>query len=156
MCRSRFAKPPESGTRGLLISSPRRTSPLSDPLSFSTRLSEPTRFENPDWSVIPDRPGVYVILDMDAVIYVGMAGRNGRGSLRKRLQDHASGKIVNMFAQYLFLTRVQFGSNEPIVHPREAKAACRAYIDERYSFGNLATETVVEASEREEQLEAEL
>ena len=129
---------------------------MSDPLSFSTRLSEPTRFENPDWSVVPDRPGVYVILDMEEVIYVGMAGRNGRGSLRKRLQDHASGQIVNMFAQYLFLARVQFVSDERITHPRTAKAACRAYIDERCSFRYLAASSGTEARRLEDHLKAEL
>jgi hypothetical protein len=34
---------------------------------------------------------VYVIHDLDEVVYVGMAGRNGKGTLRNRLRDHASG-----------------------------------------------------------------
>jgi hypothetical protein len=50
------------------------------------------------------------------------------------LKDHGSGQIVNMFAQYLFLSRVQFVSEERISHPRAAKAACRTYITERLSF----------------------
>jgi excinuclease UvrABC nuclease subunit len=129
---------------------------LSDANLCTARLSEPIRFESPDWSAVPDRPGVYVISDMDEVIYVGMAGRNGRGSLRRRLQDHASGQIVNMFAQYLFLARVQFVSDDRITHPRPAKAACRAYIAERCSFQYLATMTGAEARALENQLKAEL
>src|SRR5690348_12264541 len=59
------------------------------------------RFSEVAWPRVPDEPGVYVIYDIDEVIYVGMAGRDGKGSLRNRLKDHASGQIVNMFAQYL-------------------------------------------------------
>lgn len=97
-------------------------------------LSDPVRFEEVDWERVPDAPGVYVISDLDEVIYVGMAGRNGMGSLRRRLRDHASGQIVNMFAQYLFLDRVQFVPEERIRHPREAKRAVQAYVRERCSF----------------------
>ena len=35
-----------------------------------------------------------------------------------------------MFAQYLFLARVQFIPRERITHPRDAKAACHRYIVE--------------------------
>ena len=94
----------------------------------SDRLSKPVRFGDVDWASIPDAPGAYVIYDEDEVIYVGMAGRDRNGSLRRRLRDHASGQIVNMFAQYLFLARVQFVSDERIRHPNEAKTACRAYL----------------------------
>jgi len=59
-----------------------------------------------NWANIPDTPGAYVIYDQEEVIYVGMAGRDGKGSLQRRLRDHASGQIVNMFAQHLFLSRV--------------------------------------------------
>jgi excinuclease UvrABC nuclease subunit len=83
------------------------------------------RFSEVEWPRVPDEPGVYVIYDVDEVIYVGMAGRDGKGSLRSHLKDHASGQIVNMFAQYLFLARVQFVSADRIRHPREAKAAVR-------------------------------
>jgi excinuclease UvrABC nuclease subunit len=114
------------------------------------------RFESPDWSAVPECPGVYVISDKDEVIYVGMAGRNGRGSLRRRLKDHASGQIVNMFAQYLFLARVQFVSDDRITHPRDAKAACRAYIVERCSFRYLAAGSGAEARKLEDHLKAEL
>jgi hypothetical protein len=46
-------------------------------------------------------------------------------SVRNRLTDHASGHIVNMFARYLFMARVQFVSADRIAHPRGAKAAVR-------------------------------
>ena len=97
-------------------------------------FSAPVRFASPDWSAVPDGPGVYVIYDRDEVLYVGMAGRNGKGSLRRRLRDHSSGQVVNMFAQYLFLARVQFTVPERVTHPRAAQAACRSYISERCAF----------------------
>ncbi|MEC8513170.1 MAG: hypothetical protein VX015_13590 [Planctomycetota bacterium] len=98
------------------------------------KLSALQRFGNVDWATVPDQPGVYVIHDLEEVVYVGMAGRNGKGSLRNRLKDHSSGQIVNMFAQYLFLDRVQFIPEERITHPRDAKAACQDYIASRCSF----------------------
>ena len=113
-------------------------------------------FAEVDWSTVPDLPGVYVIFEGDEVLYVGMAGRNGRGSLRNRLKDHRSGQIVNMFAQYLFLARVQFISEERITHPREAKAACHEYITDRCSFRYLATRDGAEARQLEDRLKAEL
>ena len=64
-----------------------------------------------------------MIYDEDEVIYVGMAGRDRKGSLHRRLRDHASGQIVNMFAQYLFLSRVQFASDKCICQPNDAKTA---------------------------------
>jgi hypothetical protein len=70
-----------------------------------------------DWATIPEVAGAYVIFEGDEVIYVGMAGRDRSGSLRRRLRDHASGQIVNMFAQYLFLARVQFIRDERCRHP---------------------------------------
>ncbi len=80
------------------------------------------------WEVfIPDTPGVYVIFEGNDVIYVGMAGRNGAGSLRRRLRDHASGQVVNMFAQYMLFARLLDGPDRPRT-PREAAARCRAYI----------------------------
>jgi hypothetical protein len=39
---------------------------------------------------------VYVIYDRAEVVYVGMAGRDGGGSLRKRLRDHSSGQVVTL------------------------------------------------------------
>jgi hypothetical protein len=48
-------------------------------------FSDLTRFHGVDWKTVPDQPGVYIIYDTDLVLYVGMAGRDGSGSLRKRL-----------------------------------------------------------------------
>jgi hypothetical protein len=129
---------------------------MTPDLNALGRLSERQRFEDTDWSSVPPDPGVYVIYDRDEVVYVGMAGRNGHGSLRNRLRDHASGQIVNMFAQYLFLARVQFLGDERITHPREAKAACRRYIHERCSFRYLVTTDAVKARDLENQLKVEL
>src|SRR6478735_1464006 len=97
-------------------------------------FSPKVRFDGVDWNSVPAAPGVYVIFDRDECLYVGMAGRDGSGSLRSRLRDHSTGQVVNMFAQYLFLARVQFQAEERITHPRAAKAACRAYIAGRCSF----------------------
>jgi hypothetical protein len=119
-------------------------------------LSHQTRFERVDWKLVPDAPGVYVISDREEVVYVGMAGRNGRGSLRNRLRDHSTGQIVNIFAQYLFLARVQFLHEPRIKHPREAKAACQNYIRERCSFRFLCTEDAMQARDYENALKASL
>jgi hypothetical protein len=112
-------------------------------------FSEPTSFSNVSWAVVPDAPGVYVIFDREEIVYVGMAGREGKGSLRKRLRDHSTGQVVNMFAQYLFLARVQFMHEPRIAHPVAAKAACQAYIRERCSFRCLATENAADARSME-------
>ena len=112
------------------------------------------KFDDVEWTAVPDEPGVYVIYDLD--FYVGMAGRNGRGSLRKRLKDHSTGQVVNMFAQYLFLARVQFQSAERITHPRAAKSACHAYIRDRCSFRFKTSQTGSEARNLESQLRLEL
>ena len=119
-------------------------------------LSSRTAFSDVDWRTVPDQPGVYVIFEGREVLYVGMAGRNGRGSLRRRLRDHWSGQIVNMFAQYLFLARVQFIPEDRITHPRDAKAACHAYITERCSFRYGVTADGAEARKLENQLKATL
>ena len=126
------------------------TSPV--PPGFSDAL----RFDGVAWNVVPDGPGVYIIYDVDEVLYVGMAGRDGKGSLMKRLKDHSSGQVVNMFAQYLFLARVQFRSTERITHPRAAKTACRAYILERCSFRYKLLGSACEAREIETKLKHEL
>src|SRR5215831_5468700 len=86
-------------------------------------LSERIRFRDTNWVDVPNEPGVYVIWDDEEVLYVGMSGCNGKGRLRNRLRDHSSGQIVNMFAQYLFLARVQFLGDERITHPRDAKCS---------------------------------
>ena len=126
------------------------------PAPTSIHLPERCFFRDVDWTKIPAKPGVYVIDDLDEVVYVGMAGRNGRGSLRNRLRDHCSGQIVNMFAQYLFLARVQFVPHERITHPRDAKAACHGYIVERCSFRYFVTEDAVQARDLETRLKADL
>jgi predicted GIY-YIG superfamily endonuclease len=123
---------------------------------ISDDLSGFHSFGDVDWLSVPELPGVYVIYDGDEVIYVGMAGRNGRGNLRNRLKDHASGQIVNMFAQYLFLDRVQFVSEERITHPRDAKAACRRYLVEQCSFRFVSTKDGAEARDLEQHLKSEL
>ena len=66
-----------------------------------------------DWSTVPDTPGVYALFDQEDVVYVGMAGRDQKGSLRRRLRDHASGQIVNMFAQYLLFARLLLDEGRP-------------------------------------------
>ena len=114
-------------------------------------LSDRITFADVNWEQVPKSPGVYVIYDKkDEVIYVGMSGRNGKGNLRNRLRDHRSGQIVNMFAQYLFLARVQFESPDRITHPRDAKSACHKYIVGRCSFryrvtGNGAQARILES-----------
>jgi excinuclease UvrABC nuclease subunit len=105
---------------------------------------------------VPDTPGAYVIYDKEEVIYVGMAGRDRNGTLRRRLRDHASGQIVNMFAQYLFLSRVQFVADQRIQHPSEAKAACRAYLREHCAFRVVIAEDATEARRLEQRLKREL
>lgn len=119
-------------------------------------LSEPVAFATVKWAEIPAEPGVYVITDQREIVYVGMAGRNGNGSIRSRLRDHASGQIVNMFAQYLFLARVQFIGPERIVHPRNAKAACREYIANRCTFQYATTANAAAARALENKLKEEL
>ncbi|MFO0876098.1 MAG: hypothetical protein U0840_01895 [Gemmataceae bacterium] len=61
-----------------------------------------------------------------------------------------------MFAQYLFLARVQFVSEERITHPRTAKAACRAYIAERCWFRYRVVGTAAEARALEARLKVDL
>jgi hypothetical protein len=124
----------------------------------STRieLSEPVAFASVRWGDVPDTPGVYVTADQQEIVYVGMAGRNGKRSVRNRLRGHASGQIVNMFAQYLFLARVQFLGTQRITHPRNAKSACREYIASRCTFQYKTTDTAAEARGMENRLKAEL
>lgn len=119
-------------------------------------LSRRISFRDVDWDSVPAEPGVYVIYDLEEVIYVGMSGRNGKGNLRNRLRDHSSGQMVNMFAQYLFLARVQFIPRERITHPRAAKAACREYLIDRCSFAYLVTQDGASARSLETRLKAEL
>ncbi|WP_437687861.1 GIY-YIG nuclease family protein [Sorangium sp. So ce176] len=122
----------------------------------SSLLSPPVSFRGVDWRSVPDQPGAYVIYDDEEVIYVGMAGRDRSGSLRRRLRDHASGQIVNMFAQYLFLARVQFISDERARHPHQAKAAVRSYLVERCAFRFATAMDGADARRLEQQLKSEL
>ena len=119
-------------------------------------FSDVIRFADVSWSAVPDGAGVYVIYDHGEVLYVGMAGRDGGGSLRKRLKDHSSGQVVNMFAQYLFLSRVQFVAAQHVTHPRAAKVACRAYILERCSLRYRVMANAVEARALEKSLKRQL
>ena len=125
-------------------------------VTVATSLSNLIAFGDVDWDQVPDSPGVYVIYDIAEVVYVGMSGRNGKGNLRNRLRDHCSGQIVNIFAQYLFLARVQFIPDERITHPRDAKAACHSYIINRCSFRYRVTEDGKRARELEDELKVKL
>ena len=104
---------------------PADSNDLIDRLGFAPVFS----LGSADWNSVPDTPGAYVIFDREEAIYVGMAGRDGKGSLRRRLRDHASGQIVNMFAQYLLFDRLLF-TDDPPRTPREARLCCRAYVRE--------------------------
>jgi len=74
-----------------------------------------------------------------------MAGRDGKGSLRRRLRDHASGQMVNTFALYLFL------ATDRITHPAAGQTAVRVYIAERYAFRYAVAEDGAAAREMEAQ-----
>jgi hypothetical protein len=117
---------------------------------------ETQQFARTDWTTVPNLPGVYVIFDRGETVYVGMAGRNGQGGVRNRLRDHASGQIVNMFAQYLFLARVQQLYEPRITHPRDAKDACRKYIGEHCTFRYKIVESAAEARALENGLKRSL
>jgi excinuclease UvrABC nuclease subunit len=108
-----------------------------------------------DWSAVPDTPGVYVIFDHDEVIYVGMAGRDGKGSLRRRLRDHASGQVVNMFAQYLLFDRILDPADLPR-SPQEAGRRCRAHIRQHCQARGLSARDAAEARLIESRLRKDL
>lgn len=107
------------------------------------------------WEDVPDEPGVYVIFDRAEVIYVGMAGRNGNGSLRQRLRSHANGSLVNMFAQYLLFNRILDPANLPR-SPQEAGLQCRAYIRDHCKARVRHTNDAAEARIVEKRLRKEL
>lgn len=113
---------------------------ILDDLGFAPSFSMGTA----DWSAVPDTPGVYILFEGNEVIYVGMAGRDQKGSLRRRLRDHASGQIVNMFAQYLLFARLLTDDDRPKT-PREATLQCRAYIRARCAARTLSLSDKVEA-----------
>lgn len=74
-------------------------------------------------------PGIYVIFGRGEVIYVRMVDRNGKGSLRKRLREHSTGQVVNMFAQYMLFNRLLDPADLPR-SPQEAGQRCRANLRE--------------------------
>jgi excinuclease UvrABC nuclease subunit len=115
-------------------------------------FSPTRRFAAPDWAAVPDEAGVYAIFDGEELLYVGMAGRDGKGSLRRRLKDHATGQVVNIFAQYLFFARAQFLASERVTHPSQAKALCQRYIRERCSMSWKICASGAEARALEVQL----
>lgn len=61
-----------------------------------------------------------------------------------------------MFAQYLFLARVQFVPAERITHPRDAKAACHQYMIDRCSFRYQISKDGAEARDLERHLKSTL
>ena len=108
-----------------------------------------------NWATVPDTAGVYVIFDKDEPIYVGMAGRDGKGSLRRRLRDHASGQVVNMFAQYLLFDRI-LDPNDLPRSPQEAGQRCRAYIRQNCFARVLPADDAAKARVVEARLRAEI
>ena len=125
-------------------------STLLDMLGFSPHYP----FAEPDWKAVPDVTGVYVIFDRKEMIYVGMAGRSGKGSLR-RLRDHSSGQVVNMFVQYLLFDRILIAVDPP-KSPSEARNRCRAYIRENCGFRFLVVRDKLEARRMEKRMKEEL
>ena len=125
---------------------------MADTIAPLSEFSTPIKFGKPTWQSIPYQPGVYIIYDRDEIIYVGMAGRDKNGSLRRRLKDHSTGQVVNMFAQYLFLARVQFLYQDRITHPVAAKTACKKYIEEHCVFRYKVTSGSIEARDLESKL----
>lgn len=73
-----------------------------DPLGFSPLHS----FSVADLETVPDTTGVYAICDGDEVVFVGMAGRNRRGSLRWQLLSHMSGQGIDLFTQHVLFGRI--------------------------------------------------
>jgi len=129
--------------------SPLNTNSMPDPLPGFT---EAVAFHAVSWSAVPDEAGVYAIYDGHELLYVGMAGRDGKGSLRRRLKDHSSGQVVNMFAQYLFFARAQFLVEERVAHPAKAKELCQRYMKERCFLSWRVCSSAAEARELEASL----
>ncbi len=123
-----------------LVTAPTHAIDLIDRLGFAPVFSLGTA----EWQSVPDTPGVYVLFDREETIYVGMAGRDRKGSLRRRLRDHASGQIVNMFAQYLLFDRLLF-TDDPPRTPREATLRCREYIRKYCAARYLALDNKADA-----------
>lgn len=124
---------------------------MLDDLGFSP----PFKMGGADWSAVRDTPGVYVIFEGDAVLYVGMAGRQQKGSLRGRLRDYLGGQIVNMFAQYLLFARLLGREGAPTT-PLEANRQCRAYIREHCAARVLSLSDGIAARDMESRLREQL
>lgn len=134
------------------------------PTSFAPPFEQSTlngfspwqRFNAIAWNDVPDEPGVYAISEPSELLYVGMAGRDGKGSLRRRLKDHASGQVVNMFAQYLFFAKAQFLVESRVRHPIEAKQLVQQYVREHCSLAWRVCMSATEARAMESDLRRQL
>jgi excinuclease UvrABC nuclease subunit len=120
--------------------------------SLPPGFTEAVAFHAVNWNSVPEEAGVYAIYDRDELLYVGMAGRDGKGSLRRRLKDHSSGQVVNMFAQYLFFARAQFLAEERVTHPARAKELCQRYMNEWCLVSWRVCASAAEARELENSL----
>ncbi len=109
-------------------------------------------FASVDWPDVPETPGVYAVFEGERLLYAGMAGRNGRGNLRKRLKNHRDGNMVNMLKQYLWFAIVQHLDSELATSPGEAARRCRDYMTEMLSFRCLSCADGAQARGIEDQL----
>ena len=68
----------------------------------------------PDWSGLPHTPGVHVIFDGDEVLYVGMAGRDGKASC------DAGGGVMRAGSRWL---SAKSGGDAPAIEHRCAASS---------------------------------
>lgn len=124
-----------------------------DSLGFSPFHS----FSKPDLATVPDTTGVYAIYEGDEVVYVGMAGRDGKASLRWLLLYHFSGQVqvADLFAQHVLFGRVLYQTGLPR-SPKEARHKCREYIRQECRFRFLIESDIAAALRMEEDLISEL
>lgn len=106
-------------------------------------------FDSVTWADVPDTPGAYTVFDGESLLYVGMAGRDGKGSLRRRLKNHRDGNMVNMLKQYLWFAIVQHINEKPASTPQEAAGRCREFMMERLSLRYLVCSDGAEARREE-------
>jgi hypothetical protein len=124
-------------------------------VSTTIQLSDPMPFAGAMWSAVPNEPGVYVIADEKEVVYVGMAGRNGKGVLET---DFA----ITHLARSSHVRAVPFPRSSSVpwgganYASTKCKAACREYIAARCSFQYKTTASAVEARALENRLKEEL
>lgn len=109
-------------------------------------------FREVAWPEVPDVPGVYAVFDEHEFLYVGMAGRNGKGSLRRRLKAHRDGNLANMLKQYLWFGIVQHRDEVPADTPAEASARCREYMMRNLAFRHRTCDDAGAARELENKL----